>query len=94
MHVFSAPTGARELADLRRPLGRVPLIEALSGRCPRGTTSRLGSRAFTTVAGARTKEEFLAAAFGRLENRASGRRSSSHRRKPDQDRAVDAGLET
>jgi len=51
-HLFSALTGARELADLRRPLGRLPLIDAHS----------LGyvARAFTTVPGARSKEEFLA----------------------------------
>ena len=28
-HLFSALTGTRELADLRRPLARLPLIEAL-----------------------------------------------------------------
>jgi predicted metal-dependent phosphoesterase TrpH len=81
-HLFSALTGARELADLRRPLGRLPLIEALSGAMPEGHNERArlvgreagmapvgGSdahslahvaRAFTTVPGARTKEEFLA----------------------------------
>jgi predicted metal-dependent phosphoesterase TrpH len=81
-HLFSALTGARELADLRRPLGRVPLIEALSGAMPEahneqarlvGREAGMGpvggsdahslahvARAFTTVPGARTKEEFLA----------------------------------
>jgi predicted metal-dependent phosphoesterase TrpH len=81
-HLFSALTGARELADLRRPLGRLPLIEALSGAMPEGHNERArlvgreagmapvgGSdahslahvaHAFTTVPGARTKEEFLA----------------------------------
>jgi hypothetical protein len=81
-HLFSALTGARELADLRRPLGRLPLIEALSGAMPEGHNDRArlvgreagmaavgGSdahslahvaRAFTTVPGARTKEEYLA----------------------------------
>jgi predicted metal-dependent phosphoesterase TrpH len=81
-HLFSALTGARELADLRRPLGRVPLIEALSGAMPEAHNEQArlvgreagmspvgGSdahslahvaRAFTTVPGARTKEEFLA----------------------------------
>jgi predicted metal-dependent phosphoesterase TrpH len=81
-HLFSALTGARELADLRLPLGRLPLIEALSGAMPEGHNERArivgheagmapvgGSdahslahvaRAFTTVPGARTKEEFLA----------------------------------
>jgi predicted metal-dependent phosphoesterase TrpH len=81
-HLFSALTGERETADLRRPLGRLPLIEALSGAMPEGHNEQArivgreagmapvgGSdahslahvaRAFTTVAGARTKEEFLA----------------------------------
>jgi len=81
-HLFSALTGARELADLRRPLGRLPLIEALSGAMPEahneqarlvGREAGMGpvggsdahslahvARAFTTVPGARTKEEFLA----------------------------------
>jgi hypothetical protein len=81
-HLFSALTGARELPDLRLPLGRLPLIEALSGAMPEGHNERArlvgreagmapvgGSdahsiahvaRAFTTVPGARTKEEFLA----------------------------------
>jgi predicted metal-dependent phosphoesterase TrpH len=81
-HLFSALTGARELADLRLPLGRLPLIEALNGAMPEGHNERArivgreagmapvgGSdahslahvaRAFTTVPGARTKEEFLA----------------------------------
>ncbi|HUL76132.1 MAG TPA: PHP-associated domain-containing protein [Vicinamibacteria bacterium] len=80
-HLFSALTGARDLADLRLPLGRLPLIEALSGAMPDGHNERArlvgrvagmapvgGSdahslahvaRAFTTVPGARTKEEFL-----------------------------------
>ena len=34
-HLFSALTGDRELADLRLPLGRLPLIEALNGSMPR-----------------------------------------------------------
>jgi predicted metal-dependent phosphoesterase TrpH len=81
-HLFSALTGERELADLRRPLGRLPLIEALSGAMPEGHNEQArivgreagmapvgGSdahslahvaRAFTTVPGARTKDEFLA----------------------------------
>ena len=81
-HLFSALTGARELADLRRPLGRLPLIEALSGAMPErhneqarlvGREARMApvggsdahslahvARAFTTVPGARTREEFLA----------------------------------
>jgi predicted metal-dependent phosphoesterase TrpH len=81
-HLFSALTGARELADLRLPLGRLPLIEALNGAMPEGHNERArivgretgmspvgGSdahsvahvaRAFTTVPGARSKEEFLA----------------------------------
>jgi predicted metal-dependent phosphoesterase TrpH len=81
-HLFSALTGARELSDLRLPLGRIPLIEALNGAMPEGHNERArivgreasmapvgGSdahslahvaRAFTTVPGARTKEEFLA----------------------------------
>jgi len=81
-HLFSALTGARELADLRLPLGRLPLIEALNGAMPEDHNERArvvgreagmapvgGSdahslahvaRAFTTVPGARTKEEFLA----------------------------------
>lgn len=81
-HLFSALTGARELADLRLPLGRLPLIEALNGAMPEGHNARArivgreagmapvgGSdahslahvaRAFTTIPGARTKEEFLA----------------------------------
>jgi predicted metal-dependent phosphoesterase TrpH len=81
-HLFSALTGARELPDLRLPLGRLPLIEALSGAMPEAHNERArlvgreagmapvgGSdahslahvaRAFTTVPGARTKEEFLA----------------------------------
>ena len=81
-HLFSALTGARELADLRLPLGRLPLVEALNGAMPEGHNERArivgreagmapvgGSdapslahvaRAFTTVPGARTKEEFLA----------------------------------
>jgi predicted metal-dependent phosphoesterase TrpH len=80
-HLFSALTGARETADLRLPLGRLPLIEALNGAMPgaHNEYARLvgraagmapigGSdshslahvaRAWTTVAGARTKREFL-----------------------------------
>ncbi len=81
-HLFSALTGARELADLRRPLGRLGLVEALNGAMPEGHNEQArlvareagmapvgGSdahslahvaRAFTTVPGARTREEFLA----------------------------------
>jgi len=81
-HLFSALTGARQLADLRLPLGRLPLIEALNGAMPEGHNEQArivgreagmapvgGSdahslahvaRAFTTVPGARTREEFLA----------------------------------
>ena len=81
-HLFSALTGERETADLRFPLGRLPLIEALNGAMPEAHNERArlvgratgmapvgGSdahslahvaRAFTTVPGARTKEEFLA----------------------------------
>jgi len=33
-HLFSALTGPRELADLRLPLGRLPLIEARNGAMP------------------------------------------------------------
>jgi predicted metal-dependent phosphoesterase TrpH len=80
-HLFSALTGARELPDLRLPVGRLRLVEALNGAMPEGHNeyARLlgrsagmapvgGSdshclahvaRAWTTVAGARTKEEFL-----------------------------------
>lgn len=80
-HLFSALTGAREVADLRLPVGRLPLVEALNGAMPEAHNeyARLvgraagmapvgGSdshclahvaRAFTTVAGARTKEDFL-----------------------------------
>jgi len=61
-HLFSALTGERELADLRRPLGRLPLREA--GMAPVGGSDAHSlahvARAFTTVPGARTKEEFLA----------------------------------
>jgi predicted metal-dependent phosphoesterase TrpH len=35
-HLFSALTGARELADLRLPLGRLPLIETRNGAMPPG----------------------------------------------------------
>ena len=35
-HLFSALTGARELADLRLPLGRLPLVETLNGAIPEG----------------------------------------------------------
>lgn len=81
-HLFSALTGPRELADLRVPLGRLPLIETLNGSMPRGhndSARRVGraagmssvggsdahslahvARAWTTVPGARTKDEFLA----------------------------------
>jgi predicted metal-dependent phosphoesterase TrpH len=80
-HLFSALTGARELGDLRLPIGRLPLVEALNGAMPEAHNERArlvgraagmapvgGSdshslahvaRAWTTVAGARTKEEFL-----------------------------------
>jgi predicted metal-dependent phosphoesterase TrpH len=81
-HLFSALTGARALADLRLPLGRLPLVEALNGAMPEGHNeqARLAgratgmaavggsdahslahvARAFTTVPGARSREEFLA----------------------------------
>jgi predicted metal-dependent phosphoesterase TrpH len=80
-HLFSALTGARELADLRLPLGRLPLIETLNGSLPEaqneyarrvGRAAGMGpvggsdshtlagvGRAYTTVAGARSREEFL-----------------------------------
>lgn len=35
-HLFSALTGERALADLRLPLGRLPLIETLNGAMPPG----------------------------------------------------------
>ena len=35
-HLFSALTGQRELADLRLPLGRLPLVETLNGAMPEG----------------------------------------------------------
>ncbi len=35
-HLFSALTGERTLADLRLPLGRLPLIETLNGSMPEG----------------------------------------------------------
>jgi predicted metal-dependent phosphoesterase TrpH len=41
-HLFSALTGARALADLRLPLGRLPLIEALNGSMPRGHNESAG----------------------------------------------------
>jgi predicted metal-dependent phosphoesterase TrpH len=81
-HLFSALTGARELADFSLPLGRLALIETLNGAMPEthneqarlvgracGMASLGGSdahslahvaRAFTTVPGARTREDFLA----------------------------------
>ncbi|HEY6547669.1 MAG TPA: PHP-associated domain-containing protein, partial [Vicinamibacteria bacterium] len=80
-HLYSALTGAREVADLHLPLKHLGLIEALNGSMPdsQNEQARLtgrfagmagvgGSdshslagvaRAFTTVPGARTKEEFL-----------------------------------
>jgi predicted metal-dependent phosphoesterase TrpH len=80
-HLFSALTGARALADLRLPLGRLPLIETLNGSMPEPHNEharRVGraagmapvggsdshtlagvGRAYTTVAGARSKAEFL-----------------------------------
>ena len=80
-HLFSALTGDRALADLRLPLGRLPLIETLNGSMPElhneyarrvgraaGMAPVGGSdshslagvgRAYTTVAGARSKEDFL-----------------------------------
>jgi len=80
-HPFSALTGAREPADLRLPVARLPLIETLNGAMPEGHNegARLVSRAaglasvggsdahslahvaraFTTVAGARSRQEFL-----------------------------------
>jgi predicted metal-dependent phosphoesterase TrpH len=81
-HLFSALTGERQLADLRLPLGRLPLIEALNGAIPEVHNERArlvgraagmapvgGSdahslahvaRAYTTVPGARDRDEFLA----------------------------------
>ncbi len=81
-HLFSALTGARELSDLRLPLGRLPLIEVLNGAMPEGHNRSAASvgraagmapvggsdahslahvaRAFTSVPGARSREEFLA----------------------------------
>jgi predicted metal-dependent phosphoesterase TrpH len=80
-HLFSALTGSRETSDLRFPLGRLPLIEALNGSMPEthneyarsvgrsaGMAAVGGSdahslahvaRAWTSVEGARTKEDFL-----------------------------------
>ena len=80
-HLFSALTGARELADLQVPLGRLPLIEALNGSQPEGHNEharRVGrhagmapmggsdshtlagvARAYTEVAGARDRSDFL-----------------------------------
>lgn len=80
-HLFSALTGARELADLRLPVGRLPLIETLNGSLPEeqneyarrvGRAAGMGpvggsdshtlagvGRAYTTVAGARSREDFL-----------------------------------
>ncbi len=81
-HLFSALTGARELRDLRLPLGRLPLIEVLNGAMPEGhnrSAALVGrasgmapvagsdahslahvARAFTSVPGVRSREEFLA----------------------------------
>jgi hypothetical protein len=77
-HLFSALTGARELVDLRQPLGRLPLNGAMprrhneqarvvgyaAGMAPVGGSDAHSlahvARAFTTVPGARTREEFLA----------------------------------
>jgi hypothetical protein len=39
-HLLSALTGERRLADLRVPLGRLPLIEALKGAMPEGHNER------------------------------------------------------
>lgn len=80
-HLFSALTGPRILADLRLPIGRLPLIETMNGSMPERhneNARRVGraagmapvggsdshtlagvGRAYTTVAGARSKEEFL-----------------------------------
>jgi predicted metal-dependent phosphoesterase TrpH len=80
-HLFSALTGARAVADLRLPIGRLPLIEALNGSMPEAHNEharRVGraagmapvggsdshslagvGRAYTTVAGARSREDFL-----------------------------------
>src|SRR5262245_9748611 len=47
-HLFSALTGERLLGDLRIPLGRLPLIEALNGSQPAGHNAgalRVGRRA-------------------------------------------------
>jgi predicted metal-dependent phosphoesterase TrpH len=41
-HLFSALTGARLLADLHIPLGRLPLIEALNGSQPVGHNAGAG----------------------------------------------------
>jgi predicted metal-dependent phosphoesterase TrpH len=39
-HLFSALTGERRVADLLRPLGRLPLVEALNGAMPRAHNER------------------------------------------------------
>jgi predicted metal-dependent phosphoesterase TrpH len=39
-HLFSALTGARELADLRLPLGRLALVETLNGAMPESHNER------------------------------------------------------
>lgn len=47
-HLFSALTGERALSDLVRPLGRLPLVEALNGAMPEGhnESARLAGRAW------------------------------------------------
>jgi predicted metal-dependent phosphoesterase TrpH len=47
-HLFSALTGERALADLVRPLGRLPLVEALNGAMPEAhnESARLSGRAW------------------------------------------------
>ena len=50
-HLFSALTGARALGDLRCPLGRLPLVEALNGAIPEGhEAARLAGRAWGMAA--------------------------------------------
>ena len=42
-HLFSALTGERAVADLRLPLGRLPLVEALNGAMPESHNERAAS---------------------------------------------------
>jgi predicted metal-dependent phosphoesterase TrpH len=72
-HLFSALTGRRDLADLRLPLGRLPLIEAHNASARRiGRAAGMGgvggsdahslahvARAWTRVPHARTRAQFL-----------------------------------